>query len=100
MKQLIVILLVLSGVSAYAGSVGLPAEQIALPKVEEGGSYLVCVWDAYGERWAQSHVSYDKSGAYSFQIPEWEKWYWVGLWDSAGQRYIFGKWVGHFKAGS
>lgn len=95
MKKWIIGIILIAGLFAVAGSVGLPAERIALPQVE--GDHLVCVWDATAENWVQSHVAYDNSGAYSLQVPEWNKWYWVGLWDSKNQLYVFGKWIGHFR---
>ena len=84
-----------AGLSALAGTVGVPEEEVALPLVE--GSHLVCVWDTTAENWVQDFVDYDNSGSFDLQVPEWGKWYWIGLWDSVNQRYVFGRWIGHFK---
>ena len=95
MKKWIVGILLVAGLSALAGSVGLPSERVALPLVE--GDYLVCVWDDTAQAWGQPHEAYSNSGAYDLTDIAWEKWYWIGLWDSAKGEYVFGKWVGHFK---
>lgn len=100
MKKWIMGMILAVGFSAMAGSIGLPKEKIALPLVQ--GSHLVCVWDAAGNGWLQDFVEYDNSGSFDLQIPEWGNlagsgWYWIGLWDSANSRYVFGKWIGHFK---
>lgn len=78
----------------WGGELGLPEEQIALPAVQ--GDFLVCIWDESLGDWVQAHQAYDQSGSLNFQLPAWGKWYWIGLWDSASQQYVFGKWVGHF----
>lgn len=93
-KILIILLLAMSCGSAWSGQVGLPEEQVALPAVQ--GNYLVCVWDETARQWLQAHQTYDHTGSYSFQLPSWGKWYWVGLWDESLGEYVFGKWVGHF----
>ena len=97
MKKWIMGIMLAAGLSVLAGSVGLPVERIALPLVEADADYLVCIWDVTADAWVQDHVAYDNTGAYNLSIPEWEKWYWIGLWDSANKCYVFGKWVGHFK---
>ena len=80
--------------SVWSGQVGLPVEQIALPAVQ--GEYLVCLWDEASQSWVQAHQTYDLSGSFSFQLPSWGRWYWIGLWDSVNEEYVFGKWIGHF----
>ncbi len=96
MKKLIIgiIALVVCG-NVIAGEVGLPVEKIALPAVS--GNHLVCIWDETEQTWLQSFSSYDQTGSYSFQVPTWGRWYWIGLWDEAKGQYVFGKWIGHFK---
>ncbi len=70
MKKIIVLMAILMlGASAFSGQVGLPQEQIALPVVQ--GSHLVCIWDEAGQEWMQAHASYDHSGSYRLQLPEW-----------------------------
>ncbi len=80
--------------TVFSGQVGLPVERIELPDVQ--GSYLVCIWDETAGQWLQAFETYDLSGSYSFQLPEWSKWYWIGLWNESTGTYIFEKWVGHF----
>lgn len=90
---LIVAMLAL-GISAFGGQVGLPQERLAMPKVE--GDHLVCIWDQTAGDWLVKFERYDQSGVYEFQVPEWGKWYWVGLWNKANESYVYGKWIGHF----
>jgi hypothetical protein len=80
--------------TAFAGQVGLPTERIALPSVQ--GSHLVCIWDQTAGNWFTSFATYDSTGEFTFQVPEWGKWYWIGLWDDTNNQYVFGKWIGHF----
>jgi hypothetical protein len=96
MKKALFILVMLTGLTAVAGQVGLPVEQIAFPAVQ--GNFLVCVWDDAAESWVGSFTPYNNlAGSYRFQVPEWGKWYWIGLWDQAKEQYVFAKWIGHFK---
>jgi hypothetical protein len=94
MKKIIVAVMVLIGVGAYAGQVGLPLEQLALPEIQ--GDHLVCIWDEAANSWYTGFTSYDQSGSYNFQVPEWGHWYWIGLWDETNGQYVYGKWIGHF----
>lgn len=96
MKKLLIALSVafLCG-KAFCGQVGLPTERLALPEVTSG-SYLVCIWDEQSGQWFQSFETYDHAGTYDFQVPSWNRWYWVGLWDETSGQYVYGKWVGHF----
>jgi hypothetical protein len=80
--------------TAIAGQVGLPTERIALPAVQ--GSHLVCIWDQTAGHWYTAFAAYDNKGEITFQVPAWGKWYWIGLWDETNQKYVFGKWIGHF----
>lgn len=96
MKKMILVLMMLLGASAYAGQIALPVEHLALPELQ--GDYLVCIWDETANGWYTDFASYDQKGSISFQVPEWGKWYWVGLWDNVNGRYVFGKWIGHFVA--
>ena len=93
-KVILIIVLFVACTRVWSGQVGLPEEQIALPAVQ--GDYLVCIWDETSEQWLQSHQDYDLSGTYSFQLPDWGNWYWIGLWDKVNEQYVFGKWIGHF----
>ena len=95
-KAIMILALALVCSIARSGEVGLPTEHIALPAVTAGGSYLVCIWDETSGQWLQAHQSYDQSGAYDFQVPAWNNWYWIGLWDSTNGQYVFAKWIGHF----
>ena len=74
--------------------VGLPTERIALPAVQ--GTHWVCIWDQAADDWYTAFATYDNNGEIVFQVPEWGKWYWIGLWDEANEQYVFSKWVGHF----
>jgi hypothetical protein len=94
-KALIASIIMAAGIS-IGGQVGLPQESIALPPVDSGGSYLVCVWDESAQTWLQGFETYSHAGSYDFQLPEWGQWYWVGLWDENAGDYVFGKWIGHF----
>ncbi len=94
MKKNILVLIMLLGARVYAGQVALPVERLALPQVQ--GNHLICIWDETASNWHASFASYDHGGSISFQVPEWDKWYWVGLWDEEAGQYVFGKWVGHF----
>lgn len=93
-KTFIAIALLLICGHVWGGELGLPEEQIALPAVQ--GNYLVCVWDENSGQWLQGFEVYDHAGAYDFQIPSWDRWYWIGLWDASSKQYVFGKWIGHF----
>ncbi len=97
MKKVMLGWMLAAGISAMAGTVGPPVETIALPLVEQDVEYLVCVWDEEADDWLQPHLPYDNTGAYDFSVPVLGGWYWIGLWDSTAQQYVFGKWVGHFK---
>ncbi len=98
MKKITLALIVLVvGMSAFSGEVGLPTEHLALPAVQAGGEYQICIWDETAGDWYQAHVSYGHEGSFDFQVPAWSQWYWIGLWDVANEKYVFGKWIGHFK---
>ena len=74
--------------------IGLPTERIALPAVQ--GTHLICIWDQDAGDWYTTFATYDNNGEITFQVPEWDKWYWIGLWDEANEQYVFSKWIGHF----
>jgi len=94
-KTILALLIGLSACAgAFAGQVKLPTEHIVLPAVQ--GDYLICIWDESANDWAGAFASYDHAGSVDFQVPAWGKWYWIGLWDVAGEQYVFGKWIGHF----
>ena len=93
MKKVVLVLMMLTSLGAYAGQVSLPIERLALPEVQ--GNHLVVVWDEAASDWYAEHADYDHSGSLSFQLPEWGKWYWIGLWDEQAGEYVFGKWIGH-----
>lgn len=93
-KTILALMLLIFCGTAFSGNVGLPAERIALPELQ--GNYQVCIWDNTAGAWLTTSEQYDHSGTYSFQLPEWNQWYWVGLWDSSTESYAFGKWVGNF----
>ena len=94
MKNTLLALMIIAGLGAHAGQVSLPVERLAVPDVQ--GSHLVCIWDEVANDWHTDFTSYDDSGLLSFQLPEWGKWYWIGLWDEQAGEYVFGKWIGHF----
>ncbi len=93
-KSILASILFIVCLNAFSGVAGLPRERVAIPVVE--GSHLVCVWDEGAGEWLGEFEAYDHAGTYEFQLPEWGKWYWVGLWDEATGEYVFGKWIGHF----
>jgi hypothetical protein len=94
MKKTVVAIIMLLGLTAYAGQILLPQENLAVPQV--AGSHLVVIWDETADDWHAEFASYDHSGSVTFQVPEWGRWYWVGLWDEQAEDYVFGKWIGHF----
>lgn len=94
MKKSILTIMMFIVLGAYAGQIALPEERIAIPALE--GTHLVCIWDEAANDWHAEFATYDHSGAVSFNLPEWGKWYWVGLWDEQAEEYVFGKWIGHF----
>lgn len=73
--------------------VAMPLEAIAMPLVQ--GDHLVCIWDDAAQDWRGWHP-YDHSGSYLFQVPVWGQWYWIGLWDIAGDQFVSSRWIGHF----
>lgn len=93
-KTILALFLLLFGLNSFSGDIGLPRELLALPQVQ--GRHLVCIWDKNAGSWLKSFEAYDHTGVYDFQVPEWDQWYWVGLWDESIGDYVFGKWVGHF----
>lgn len=94
MKNTLLALIVIVGLGAHAGQVSLPVERLAIPNLQ--GNLLVCIWDEAADDWHADFTNYDDSGLLSFQLPEWGKWYWIGLWDEQAGEYAFGKWIGHF----
>ena len=95
MKKTVILLIVaLVCSNVISGEMGLPIERFAFPPVT--GSHLICIWDESAETWLHDWVAYDESGSYDFQVPAWNKWYWVGLWDEVNGEYVYGKWIGHF----
>ncbi|MDH3981379.1 MAG: hypothetical protein OES84_00590 [Kiritimatiellaceae bacterium] len=95
-KAMLAIIMFVICANVFGGQIGLPLERLAIPSVD--GSHLVCVWDESAGTWLKSFEIYNHSGSYDFQLPEWGKWYWVGLWDEASNSYVFSKWIGHFPA--
>lgn len=97
MKHKLFILLLLAGLTACGGQVGLPVERIAFPAVQ--GSHLICIWDDTANQWTGPFIAYDHSGTFRFQVPAWNQWYWIGLWDQSQGQYVFAKWIGHITTG-
>ncbi|MCF7863810.1 MAG: hypothetical protein K9L89_03360 [Kiritimatiellales bacterium] len=93
-KLMLALIMIIACSSVLAGQVGAPLERIAFPATQ--GSHLVCIWDQSAGNWLRDFETYGNQGSYSFQVPEWGKWYWIGLWDVTNGRYVFGKWIGHF----
>ncbi|MGE4488125.1 MAG: hypothetical protein AB7E95_01120 [Kiritimatiellales bacterium] len=77
-----------------AGSVSLPTEHIAIPLVS--GTATIKVWDVEDQRWIFSTTS-EQPTKFEFEVPEWDKWYWVGVWDHTAGKYVLGRWIGHEK---
>ncbi len=94
MKKAIAMIMFALCFGAIGGEVGLPTERLAIVDVE--GSHLVCIWDQTAGTWLQDFETYDNSGVYEFEVPQWGHWYWVGIWDEASGEYVFSKWIGHF----
>jgi hypothetical protein len=94
MKKALALIIFALCIGATGGQVGLPTEYLAITEVE--GSYLVCIWDQTSGDWLQDFEVYDNSGVYEFEVPQWGRWYWIGLWDEANGEYVYGKWIGHF----
>lgn len=93
-KLLTLLILFLLYANVDAGQIGKPIERLALPDVQ--GGHLVCIWDESAAEWYQGHANYDHVGTFDFQLPEWNRWYWIGLWDESKGEYVYGKWIGHF----
>ena len=73
--------------------IGLPLERLAVPILPDSG--YVCVWDQSAEAWA-GYYPYDNSGTVEFQVPAWDRWYWIGIWNDSTKSYVYSKWIGHF----
>ena len=100
MKKWMIGIILTAALSSLAGSLGLPVERVALGNIHNENpnvKHLVCIWDDSSKSWSQEHQTYDNSGIYQFQVPEWDTWYWVGLWDTKRGEYVFGEWICHFK---
>ncbi|HEY5652881.1 MAG TPA: hypothetical protein VIR63_00730 [Pontiella sp.] len=95
-KIMTLVTAIFTGMCAYAVQVGLPTERLALPKLE--GEHLICVWDETAQDWHTTFFSYDHTGSLNFKVPDFGKWYWVGVWNETTGEYVFGKWIGHFPA--
>ncbi len=93
-KSILLILAMMCCGTVFSGTVSSPTERVALPAVS--GNHLVCIWDETADQWYQEFVSYDNAGSFTFDVPAWGRWYWIGLWDEASEQYVFGKWIGHF----
>lgn len=94
-KSILTIIMFTVCATVFAGQiVGSPTERIALPAVQ--GTHWVCIWDEDAGEWHTAFAEYDNKGVFTFNVPEWGKWYWIGLWDEANEVYAFGKWIGHF----
>jgi hypothetical protein len=59
------------------------------------GDYVVHVFD-YSAQTIIINTEYDHTGSFVFEVPSWDKWYWVGVYDTLADRYIMGTWIGHF----
>ncbi|VGO14793.1 hypothetical protein PDESU_03362 [Pontiella desulfatans] len=94
MKKILATIIIALCATSFAGTVGKPTEHLALPEVS--GGHLVCIWDQTAGAWIGGFESYDHSGTYNFAVPEWGRWYWIGLWDEAKGEYVYSKWIGHF----
>ena len=94
MKKIVLGIMMFAGLCVQAGQISLPEERLAIPEVL--GNHLICIWDEAANDWYTDFTSYDHTGSLNFQLPEWGKWYWVGLWDEQAGEYVFGKWIGHF----
>jgi len=94
-KSILTAIIAIACMRAFSGDAGLPTERLALPVVQ--GNHLICIWDDTAGEWLGEFSTYDHAGTFDFPVPEWEKWYWVGLWDDQTGEYVFGKWIGHFQ---
>lgn len=95
MRKWIICIMIATGISALAGTVSPPKDRIAFPQVS--GNHLVCIWDETANDWYTGFIKYDLSGTYTFTVPQWNRWYWVGLWNVSEGRYVFGTWLSHVK---
>jgi hypothetical protein len=82
-----------SNIVTTHGTVGLPIERFAIPLVY-GTNYVHC-WDDRSRSWLVKEI-YDLSGFYEFQVPAWNQWFWVGVFNEDADEYVYGKWIGHF----
>lgn len=94
MKKLLLASICALSLVSNGGEVGKPVERLAMPLVQ--GGHLVCIWDQSESKWLRDFETYNHSGVLEFQVPEWGRWYWVGLWDESRSEYVYSKWIGHF----
>ena len=90
MRYLLTSLFVGTALYLFAGTVGLPMERMVVPP-PAGGTNTVYVWDYEACTWATDTYA---GTFYEFQIPAWNHWYWIGIWEE--EELVFGKWIGHF----
>ena len=87
-------MVVFGGRAEAGGAAGKPTNCVVLPSVS--GWAAVCVWDSTGGSWIYNSNEW-KPAQYDFTVPEWSRWYWVGVYDFATDSWLTGTWVAHFK---
>ncbi len=93
MKKIWMVLTVLAiACLAQAGTVSLPTEHIAIPLVE--GNATIKVWDYEAQQWIFTETS-EQPTKFEFDVPAWDKWYWVGVKDLATGKFVLGLWIVH-----
>jgi hypothetical protein len=60
------------------------------------GTNLVCAWNNSTDSWVRNHYILETNGVVEFNIPSWNDWYWVGVWEVDTGSYVCGRWMGHF----
>ena len=75
---------------APAGLVGLPVERLALPAGEGVLDLVLCT--AYMEV-VESLTGVPAGGTAAFELPAWNRWYWVGNWCEGD--LVFTCWLRH-----
>jgi hypothetical protein len=70
-----------------------PTDTCVFPAVP--GWAGIRVWDATAGAWVVSETRWQPT-SFDFSVPQWNRWYWIGLWDFATGQWVSGQWLAHF----
>jgi hypothetical protein len=68
-------------------------ETLAIPDLD--GDHEVHVFDYFAQSITIDDV-YDHAGYFAFDVPSWDRWYWVGVYDVGAGQYVQCVWICHF----